>query len=267
MQISVIMTTYNRPDALARVFSGLHQQTLPPYEVLIADDGSAPETAALVKKLADTVPFPVRHVWHADKGFRAAAIRNKAIRRSTGDYLVLLDGDCIPDRHFIADHCRLARQGFFFQGKRVLVQKQRTPTFRFADIATPGRKMRLLFKSGIGNRHHLLRLAFFPATSSQSLSGVRSCNLGLFRDDLVAVNGFNEEFVGWGREDSELVVRLLNYGLKRRSHPFMAVCYHLWHPENDRNRLPLNDELLKQMIESGERVCSKGLVQAADPGA
>lgn len=265
MRISIIMTTYNRPDALAKVFSGLRQQVSLPFEVLVADDGSAPETAALVKKLSGTAPFPVRHVWHADKGFRAAAIRNKAIRRATGDYLVLLDGDCIPDRHFIADHRRLARRGFFLQGKRVLIGKRRTPAFRFADTATAARKVRLFFSSGIGNCHHLVRLPFFPASSSKRLSGVRSCNLGLFRDDLVAVNGFNEEFVGWGREDSELVARLFNHGLKRKSHPFMAACYHLWHAENDRNRLPLNDELLKQMIGSGDSVCPKGLVHTGDP--
>ena len=89
--------------------------------------------------------------------------------------------------------------------------------------------------------------------------------MGLFKEDLVAVNGFNEEFIGWGREDSELVVRLFNYGLKRKSHPFMAACYHLWHADNDRNRLPLNDALLNRMMASGDSVCSKGLVHKRNP--
>ncbi len=259
MQISVIMTTYNRPGALAKVFSGLCRQTALPHEVLIADDGSGPETAALVKKFAGTAPFPVGYVRQADKGFRAAAIRNKAIRRSTGDYLVLLDGDCIPDKCFCADHRRLAQRGFFFQGKRVLIEKRRTPVFRFDDIATTAGKVRLFLSSDIGNRHHLVRLPFLPACSSKSLGGVRSCNLGLFRDDLVAVNGFNEEFVGWGREDSELVVRLYNYGLKRKNHSFMAICYHLWHPENDRSRLSLNDALLGEGVAANDFYCRQGL--------
>lgn len=259
MRISVIMTTYNRPDALEKVLSGLCQQTRLSDEVLIADDGSTPETEALVHEISDSAPFPVRHVWHADRGFRAAAIRNKAIRRSTGEYMVLLDGDCIPDRHFIADHGRLARRGYFFQGKRVLIEEQSTPSFRFADTVGAVNKIRLLFSSGIGNRHHLLRLPFFPASSSRSLSGVRSCNLGLFRDDLFAVNGFNEEFTGWGREDSELVARLYNYGLRRKNHPFLAACYHLWHPENDRSRLAFNDALLKEGIVSDNYYCRKGL--------
>jgi len=264
MQISVIMTTYNRPNALAKVLSGLRQQTLQPNEVLIADDGSGPETETLIQQYASTVPFPVHHVWHADKGFRAAAIRNKAIRQSIGEYIVLLDGDCIPDKHFISDHRQLARPGFFFQGKRTLIEQERTPAFRFADTATVARKAHLLFSSGIGNRHHVVRLPFFPASASRRLSGVRSCNMGLYSDDLAAVNGFNEEFTGWGREDSELAVRLFNYGLKKRSHPFMAICYHLWHADNDRKRLPLNDELLKQVIESGDSTCSKGLEHKRD---
>ncbi len=259
MRISVIMTTYNRSDALEKVFAGLAQQTELPHEVIVADDGSGPETGALVKKFTGTAPFSVRHVWHADKGFRAAAIRNKAIRCSTGDYLVLLDGDCIPDKYFVADHQQQAQRGFFLQGKRVLIEKHRTPTFRFVDTATITRKIRLFFSAGIGNRHHLLRLPFFPASSSQSLSGIRSCNMGLFRDDLVAVNGFNEAFIGWGREDSELVVRLYNYGLKRKNHSFMAVCYHLWHPENDRSRLPLNDTLLATVVTANNFYCKKGI--------
>jgi len=259
MQISVIITTYNRPDALEKVLSGLYQQTRMPDEVLIADDGSTPETEALVLEVSVSAPFTVRHVWHADRGFRAAAIRNKAIRRSTGEYLVLLDGDCIPDRRFIADHSRLARRGYFFQGKRILIERTPTPDFRFSDTVGTVNKIRMFFSSGIGNRHHLLRLPFFPTTSSRSLSGVRSCNLGLFRDDLFAVNGFNEEFTGWGREDSELVARLYNYGLRRKNHPFMAVCYHLWHADNDRSRLAFNDALLKEGIVSDNYYCRKGL--------
>ncbi len=259
MRISVIMTTYNRPDALARVVDGLGQQTEFPYEVIIADDGSGPETGTLVKKFADTAPFAVGHVWHADKGFRAAAIRNKAIRRSTGDYLILLDGDCIPDRYFIADHHKLARPGFFFQGKRILVSKDFSNAFTFRKIDTIFNRIKLLFSSGIGNRHHLARVPFLPALSSSSLSGIRSCNMGFFRDDIYTVNGFNEDFSGWGREDSELAVRFFNYGLKRTTHSFLAICYHLGHIENDRSGLESNDALLKRGIERGTVVCQNGL--------
>jgi hypothetical protein len=85
--------------------------------------------------------------------------------------------------------------------------------------------------------------------------------MGFFRSDLYAVNGFNEDFVGWGREDSELAVRLFRYGLRRKSHPFMSICFHLWHPENDRERLPVNDELLDQAKRISGYACNNGLVK------
>jgi len=259
MQLSVIMTTYNRPDALRRVLEGLAGQTRLPDEVIIADDGSGPATRAAIKAFQNESPYALEHVWHTDRGFRAAAIRNKAINRSRGDYLVCLDGDCIPDSHFIADHLKLAQHGCFLQGKRILIAKQQAAIFSFREIATPLRKLKWLLQSGIGNRHHLIRLPFFPAFRSRSLSGIRSCNMGFFRDDIYAVNGFNEDFEGWGREDSELAVRFFNYGLQRKSHAFAAICFHLWHAENDRTRLGGNDALLAQMRAGQTYTCARGL--------
>ncbi len=259
MQISVIMTTYNRPNALERVLEGLGRQTRLPDEVIVADDGSGPGTTASIERFVKESPFPLHHIRHADRGFRAAAIRNKAIRGSTGEYIISLDGDCIPGKHFIEDHLKLAQSGYFFQGKRILVDEAHSESFTFSDTDTFFKKLRLLLRSGTGNRHHLVRLPFFPAFKTQSLSGIRSCNMGFFRDDIYAVNGFNEDFKGWGREDSELAVRFFNYGLKRISHSYLAICYHLWHAENNRSRLPANDALLKQMMASTEHFCAHGL--------
>lgn len=259
MKLSVITTTYNRPIALKRVLEGLGHQTRLPDEVIVADDGSGADTAAVIEGFRKTGPFPLEHVWHADRGFRAAAIRNQAIRKSIGEYLVSLDGDCIPDRHFVADHLRMAGPGCFYQGKRILISKKQTDTFSFKDIATPWQRSKCLYMPGVGNRHHLIRLPFLPAVISRSLNGIRSCNMGFFRTDIYAVNGFNEAFEGWGREDSELAVRFFNYGLKRKSHAFAAVCCHLWHPENDRNRLVVNDALLAQMMAAETYFCTRGL--------
>ncbi|MBW1865736.1 MAG: glycosyltransferase family 2 protein [Deltaproteobacteria bacterium] len=261
MKISVIMTTYNRPTAMERVLDGLRYQTRLPDEVIIADDGSGAGTAASIERFLKVSPFPLHHVWHADRGFRAAAIRNKAIRRSTGEYIVSLDGDCIPEKHFIEDHLKLARRGSFFQGKRILVDREISKSFTFRDTDTFFKKIKLLLKPGIGNRHHLARMSFFPAVTFNSLSGIRSCNIGFFRDDIFAVNGFNEDFQGWGREDSELAARFFNYGLQRKSHLFMAVCVHLWHAENNRSRLVVNDDLLKKCIDSKAVSCFNGLTQ------
>ena len=258
MRISVIVTTYNRPEALQRVLAGLADQSRAPDEVIVADDGSGPETTRQVEAFAGRSSLRVDHVWQPDEGFRAAAIRNAAVRRAAGDYIVFLDGDCIPAAHFVADHLRLAQTGHFFQGGRVLVSR------RLADRFDPAHRRRRdlwadLVRGDLGNGHRLLHLPAWPARCSRRLSGIRSCNLAVFRSDLYAVNGFNEDFVGWGREDSELAVRLFRFGLKRKSHPFMAACFHLWHPDNDRSRLADNDRRLARRISGAGWVCANGL--------
>ncbi len=261
MKISVIVTTYNRPDALVKVLEGLNGQTLLPDDVIVADDGSSDDTAEKIDHFKTGAPYELKHVWHKDKGFRAAKIRNKAVKSSSGEYIIFLDGDCVPDKHFVADHLELSQKGLFFQGKRILIGENNCDCFSHTDINSRLKKFILLVSRRPGNWHHILRIVFFPSFVSKKLDGVRSCNMGIFRNDLYAVNGFNEDFSGWGREDSELVVRLYNYGLKRKTHPFRAVCYHLWHKENDRSNLEKNDLLLKQAVASTKHNCDKGLAK------
>ncbi|MBF0226704.1 MAG: glycosyltransferase family 2 protein [Desulfobacterales bacterium] len=259
MKISVIVTTYNRPQVLKEVLKSLKKQTIYPFEVIVADDGSEPETAQVVNDLSRICPFKIAHVWQEDIGFRAAMIRNKAIKKSKGDYIVCLDGDCIPELHFIEDHTALAQQGFFFQGKRVMVGKQASEYFTHEYAKMSAKLMRIILKGGFSNWYHVFRLPKFPAYSSLSLSGIRSCNMAFFRESIYGVNGFNQDFVGWGREDSELAVRFYGFGLKRKIHPFMAVCFHMWHEEYSRERLNINNELLRKAIESKKYFCSNGL--------
>jgi glycosyltransferase involved in cell wall biosynthesis len=262
MRIGVVVATFNRPDALVRVLRGLVAQTRPPDEILIADDGSGPSTQACVADFQKGSPVPVRHVWHPDEGFRLAGIRNRAIRESRSDYLVFLDGDCIPEPHFIQDHARLARPGYFFQGKRVLVEQALAAGFDHRSLA--GGRLRWLFCRHLSNRHHLVYLPWMPALPSRRLEGVRGCNMGIWRHDLLAVNGFNEDFTGWGREDSELVVRLYHYGLKRLDHGFAAICFHLWHPDYTRDEISRNDRLLADARASGRWTCANGIVRLPD---
>ncbi len=261
MNISLIITTYNRPDALEKVLDGLKLQTRMPAEIIIADDGSGRETEQAVEDGRQDMPVPMEHVWQDDQGFRAAGIRNKAIVKASGDYIILLDGDCIPGKHFIADHLKLAKPGYFYQGKRILVNKKASNRFTCRDANALSRLVALSLKRQIANRHHMIRIPFFPVLSSSKMSGIKSCNMGIFRKDLFAVNGFNENFKGWGREDSELVARLYKFGLKRKDHPFMAACFHLWHRENSRERLSYNDELLERGMTSGDFFTLNGLVK------
>lgn len=230
-----------------------------PYEVIVADDGSGPETGEYVISIAPDAPFRVAHVWHEDRGFRAARIRNEAVKESTGDYIIFLDGDCLVNRHFISDHLALSEKGAFVQGKRLLVGRSLSSSITQREVNSTHTMFRLALSGNISNLHHLIRMSFFPSTKSISHRGIKTCNMGVRRDDIYAVNGFNERFVGWGREDSEFAARLFSLGLVRKQNSFMATCYHLWHEENTRDGLERNDAMLEDVISSGTVRCKDGL--------
>ena len=260
IKISVIITTYNKPDYLKKIIHGLLLQTRIPNEIIVADDGSIEETSKLVQLLKNSCTnCKIIHVWQKDKGFRAARIRNLAIKKSKSEYLIFLDGDCIPEKHFVEDHVFFAKKGFFFQGKRILIGKKLSESFTFKDTHLKGKLFLNLLKNNISNGHHIIRLPFIPPMEDTKLSGTRTANIGVFRKDFYALNGFNEDFTGWGREDSEFVARLYNFGLKRRQHLFKAICFHLWHKKNNRDNLKKNDILLKRTLLSGEYKCANGL--------
>lgn len=143
----------------------------------------------------------------------------------------------------------------------MIVNKNSQEKFTFNDICSKYTLFKHALLFHISNSHHIFRIPFFPAYTVKKLSGVRACNMGVFRKDLLAVNGFNQAFKGWGREDSEIVARLYHFGIKRKEHPFKAVCYHLWHKEASRKRVDENDRLLAKVIESGSYYCHSGIEQ------
>ncbi len=259
MKISIIISTYEAPQALRKVLKGMLLQTLPPQEVIVADDGSGPETGEVLKEYKRLLPFPLLHVRHEHKGFRLAKIRNEALKVASGNYVVFLDGDCIPEPHFLEDHLRLAEKGFFFQGKRILLSREASEHIQPEDLASRAKLFGLMLKGNLKNAHHIFRAPFIPPIKDTGLKGTKGCNLAVAMADLMAVNGFNEDFLGWGREDSELVARLYKYGLRRKLHPFMALCYHLWHPEQPRERLKDNDALLEQTLRADTYRCKNGI--------
>lgn len=258
MKISLIITTYSNPLALKKSTDSALNQTRPPDEILIADDGSDEYTSRVVKNFSENASFPVFHVWQENRGFRAAKIRNEAIKQSSGDYIILLDGDCVMNRYFVSDHLSLAEERCFIQGKRVLVSRGSVDFFdrRHADSLPGLIKMALTGK--ITNIHHLIRLPRCFSIKNRKLKGIKSCNMSFFREDIIAVNGFNEDFVGWGNEDSELACRFFKYGLMKKVHQFMAICFHLWHPANQAVS-NWNKQLLSATNASGEFFCGNGL--------
>ncbi len=258
MKLSLIITTYNNPSGLKKAAESASHQTRRPDEVIIAEDGSDEKTADIVNNFAGYAPFPVAHVRQEDRGFRAAMIRNKAISASSGDYIILLDGDCVMNRHFIDDHERLSEEGCFIQGKRILVNRSAVAAFDFGVAASPLVLIHMALRGRITNAHHLLRLPGYPGFKNRKLKGIKSCNMSFFRKDIIAVNGFNEDFEGWGNEDSELACRFFKYGLSKKVHPFMAVCFHLWHPTN-KIASHCNNLLLSAAVASNEYFCKNGL--------
>lgn len=263
--ISLIINSFEQPEYLARVLAAIARQTSLPEEVLLADDGSGDAVRTAFVGWASAQSFRVEHVWQPHEGFRRARILNQAIARAHSDYVVFLDGDTVPHPQFIADHQRLGRRGTFTQGHRALVKEQASAWFGLNLLAQDRR--RALWQGQLGGLKHAFRWPVPLCRARADLRGIRGCNLGIWCDDLVRVNGYNEAFVGWGREDSELCVRLMNLGVRRLDARGWALCYHLWHPPANRLSLPANDELLEQARASGARTCKQGLDQYLRLGA
>jgi glycosyltransferase involved in cell wall biosynthesis len=263
--ISVVVTTYNRADALEAVLTALSGQSDRSFEVVIADDGSQPAAAELVRSWQPRLGVALRHVWHVDRGFRAAEIRNRAILACRGDYCVFLDGDCVARPDFVASHRRLAEPGWFVTGNRVLLSPALTAVVLRDRLRPETWSAGTWIGHRIGGRVNrlgaMLRLPLGPLrkVTARRWHGARSCNLAVWRDDLERVDGFDASFCGWGREDSDLLVRLLHGGVRRKDGRFATGVIHLWHPEADRAHLPANDARLDAVLGSHRVRAQRGL--------
>lgn len=253
--LSIILTTYNRPDALRLVLLALADQTQLPDEVIVADDGSSEGTAKLITQL-QTLPFTLKQVWQPDQGFRAAKIRNRAVLESRYDYLIFLDGDCIPFPDFISQHYQLMEKNWFVSGHRILLSKTFTQCVLEQSLAihhyTSLQYLRHYFFRHTNRIFPLLRVTAtrLRKTQARHWQGAKSCNLGIWKKDFLAINGFDENFNGWGYEDSDLVIRLIRSNILRKSGKYAIPVIHLWHPPSDRSQQDLNRKLLKQSEES-----------------
>ena len=258
-RVSVAVITYNAPEALALVLNALALQSQLPLEVIVTDDGSKPATRQLLERIARDYPVRLVHLWQPDDGARMSRARNRAIAAARGDYVILLDGDMVCERHFIADHVAFARPGCFAQGSRVLTDATLTRRMLEQPGWMPG-----FFSSGIERRRHTLRLAWparLYAVSGQRKRGIKSCNMAFWRDDLLRLNGFNEAMTGWGREDTELAARAFHLGLLRRDLRFSALAVHLFHPTRKHTVANANDVILADTRRRMLIRCEEGLDQ------
>jgi glycosyltransferase involved in cell wall biosynthesis len=268
--ISVVITTYNRPDALAAVVEACFVQSDKNFEIIIADDGSTANTRHCIDALKQRAPVPLKHVWQPDRGFRAALARNRATLVARGEYVVFLDGDCIPQRDFIAQHRKLARRGHMVSGSRVLLSAALTAQVLDGRVNLPsaGALDHCRFRLG-GHVNKVLQvLVRWPdvgrATRRFSWRRIKSCNLGVWRSDLDTVNGFDQSFEGWGHEDADLAVRLFNAGVMRKDGAFATEVFHLWHREAERGRAAANRKVVLERAASKTILPSQGM-RAAQP--
>ncbi|CAL7960726.1 conserved hypothetical protein [Gammaproteobacteria bacterium] len=259
LMISVIVSTYNRPDALCLVLLALAQQDVKAFEVIVADDGSTNKTKQVIESLKIKVDYTLSHVWHEHSDFRAAQIRNKSVANASGDYLIFLDGDSIPQTSFVRQHQKLAEENYFVAGNRILLSSDFTDSVLQKQLPLQQWNMWHWFKgfcSGWTNRFlPILPLGgrYWRYLRRTRWQGVKTCNLGMWKKDFFAVNGFDESYSGWGYEDSDLAIRLIRNKVLRKDGHFAVPVFHLWHPENGRGREPINYQKLKE-IENSTRI-------------
>jgi glycosyltransferase involved in cell wall biosynthesis len=268
--ISVIVSTYNREDALNAVLRALSRQSDRKFEIVVADDGSGPATARVVDEWALRTTLPIKHVWHEDRGFRLSDIRNRGIRESAGAYVLFLDGDCIARPDFVAAHRRLAESGWFVTGTRILLSRELTDRILHQELEPESWGLgRWLLPRSRGELNRFapllnLRLGGMRKLAAQRWRGARGSNMAFWRADLEKVDGFDASFSGWGREDSDLFIRLIRAGVRRKDGRFATGVLHLWHPEADRSRLVENDRQLAEVLHSNRVTARRGLSKAAE---
>jgi glycosyltransferase involved in cell wall biosynthesis len=257
MKVSLLVSTYNWPEALDLVFKSIQLQTVMPDELLIADDGSLPETKELIDSFKIKTSIPIVHVWHKDDGFRRSAILNKAIAKSTSDYIVQTDGDCILHKDFIKDHKKNAQEHCYLFGSRVGITESYVQELFERKMVQFN-----FFSKGIKKRARTLRIPFLMKiyTPKGVLSHkLRGCNVSFWKKDFIAVNGYNEDMTGWGREDSELIVRMLNKGVLGKRLKFGGIVYHIWHKTASQHNFNKNDQMQKEAIEEKRNWCENGI--------
>lgn len=273
IKASIIISFYNNIDALELIFQSLSNQTEKNFEAIIADDGSRDTALTYIDERISTLPFPVKHVWQEDKGFRKTQALNKAILASESDYLIIIDGDCIPERHFIEDHLRYAKKGQCLSGRRVELPEKfsqqlvisRTP----ADYFEQHKWKMLLHYIVTRGKHktkgrHIEKGFRFPGKLAQLLlvtnksKPILGCNFSINKEDLIYINGFNTAYEAPGAgEDTDIEFRLRLAQIKIKTLNYLAVQLHIYHDELSRKSN--NKTILNQVKSKNEFRTEHGL--------
>ncbi|MBL1353057.1 MAG: glycosyltransferase [Zetaproteobacteria bacterium] len=263
--MAVVISTYNNPDYLNLVLQAYEQQTDKKFHIYIADDGSSEATQGLIKTFQMRALVNIQHIWHEDVGFRKARIHNLVFQQLKEGYVILTDGDCIPMPEMVAVHRQFSEKGVLMSGSRILLSQSWTQQLlqrgKFSTIH-PWMSFSLRWHQKI-NRCLPLWIPTHTSSLSQKLSGIHGCHIALYREDLLRVNGYDESFEGWGREDSDLIARLFHAGVMRKNLRGTPVL-HLWHEENSRHHLEDNDVILQQCLSEKRQRAIQGIDELAD---
>ncbi|MEK7690722.1 MAG: glycosyltransferase, partial [Bdellovibrionota bacterium] len=268
---TLIVSTYNMPRHLGLVLEGVALQSIRDFELVICDDGSGSDTRDLIDRFRPRFGAKtgqaLTHVWQENRGFRKCRILNEGLRRSSGAHCIFLDGDCVPHRDYVADHLREREPGRYLAGRRVELGPTFSEDLTSEDVARGSLgfppSYRLFVSALTGDSDHLQRLVRFPAPWMRRLVGMnriddlKGCNYSVAREALLALNGFDEEYEGYGREDTDIEIRLQNLGLTIKSMKGVALQYHVWHPR--REFTDANDARLEETRKIRRIRCEKGI--------
>lgn len=265
---SILLATYEMPRHLELVLTALERQSTKDFEIIICDDGSSEATGALISRFTKQAPVWVKHLWQPHEGFRKSRILNQGLRESQGKTLIFLDGDCVPHCRFVEDHIAEQEEGYYLAGRRVELGK------KFSSDLTPKKiykgildgltwpLIRARWKKEVERLHRSIRVPWRPVRTFLKMNLVddlKGCNFSLARRDMELINGFDEEYEGHGREDTEVEIRLQNLGLKIKSIKGLAIQFHVWHPPRDFT--PANDNRLDDLKRSKRIRCQLGWMQ------
>ena len=253
--ISILLATYNWPEALKLCLESLATQSDPDFEIIIADDGSTESTKQVIDTFKTLHPLAITHLWQEDQGFRKTKILNKAIEVAKGDYLVFLDGDCIVQPDFVARHRQLAQKGFLVTGSRVLLNEKLTQdllawkNWSFERFSATLLSKRL---SGGINKYWPLKIKLGNGAWRDYKKFVwrriKGCNMACWKTDAQAIDGFDETMTGWGHEDADFVFRLQGHHIKRKSGSWSTEVLHLFHPIHDQSNAAENARRVREKI-------------------
>lgn len=253
--ISVLLATYNWPEALSLCLQALKEQSNQNFEIIICDDGSKEETKTLIEKFQNNFPVPIKHLWQEDQGFRKTLILNQGIQQSQGDYLVFLDGDCIPQRDFIEQHARLSQKNHLVTGSRILSTEKLTKNLCASGQWSHQKLMSNIFTWGIQGQLNkwlpiFIKLPNFFGRIYKEFEWrrIKGCNMACWKADAVAIGGFDESFTGWGHEDADFVFRLQKHGVIRKSGAWATEVIHLWHKMADKKTAEKNAAIVRAKI-------------------